>query len=186
MPKKGRYFLTAKDFTILETLLDRRANPDDFFLRLLREKLSKATIAFHEDLDPRVATINSRIDFTADGQRSKNQVLTYGGEDAYPGRCLPITSLRGLALLGLTEGETIVVEASNDRADTITLEAVLYQPEAEDRKNRLRRQTLPKMESATSVGSSIISFALHHKIIPEESIEKPSDPDDDDPGPRAA
>lgn len=186
MPKMGRFFLTAKDFTILETLLNRSANRDDFFLRLLREKLSTVMVAFHEDLDPQVATINSRIDFTADGQRSNNQVLTYGGEDAYPDRCLPITSLRGLALLGLMQGETIVVECSGDRVETITLDAVLYQPEAEDRKNRLRRETLPKVESATSVEAPVISFALHRRNILERPIEGPVNPDDDDPGPRAA
>lgn len=186
MPKTGHYFLTAKDFTILETLLDRSANRDDFFLRLLREKLSTVMVAFHEDLDPQVATINSRIDFTANGQRSKNQILTYGGEDAYPDRCLSITSLRGLALLGLMRGETIVVESSGDKVETITLDAVLYQPEAEDRKNRLRRETLPKAETTTGVEVPVISFALHRKNIPERLIKEPINPDDDDPGPRAA
>lgn len=185
MPKTARCFLTAKDLTILEVLLDRRINKDEYFLRLLRQKVSAITVVFQEDIGPQVATINSRVDFTVDGQLSDNRILVYGGKDAYPGLCLPITTLRGLALLGLTAGETIVVERSNDRTETISLDAVVYQPEA-DRRNRLHQQSFSEAGTTTDVGLPVVSLASRRKAVPPHRIAEPIDPDDDDPGPRAA
>ncbi|MEH2509344.1 regulator of nucleoside diphosphate kinase [Nitrobacteraceae bacterium AZCC 1564] len=186
MSKTARCILTAKDFTILEVLLDRRVNKDEFFVRLLRQKLSKATVVFQEDLGPQVATINSRVDFTVEGQFSDNRILVHGGDDAYPGLCLSIMTLRGLALLGLTAGEAIVVERSDDQTEKISLDAVSYQPNAADRRNRLHRQSLLEAGSPVDVGSPVVSLASRRKAAPTHRIDEPIDPDDDDPGPRAA
>jgi regulator of nucleoside diphosphate kinase len=186
MFKTARCFLTPKDFTFLEVLLDRSVNHDEFFLRLLRHKLSAATIAFREDLGPDVATVNSRVDFTVEGQLPENRILVRGGEDAPPGLCLPITTLRGLALLGLTAGEAIVVEQSDDRTEKISLDAVPYQPEAADRRDRRNRQAAPETGSAPDAGSAVISLASRRKIAPTHRTEEPIDPDDDGSGPSAA
>lgn len=186
MSKTARCILTAKDFTILEVLLHRRVNKDEFFLRLLRRKLSEATVVFEEDLCPQVATINSRVDYTVDGQFSDNRILVHGDEDAYPGLCLPITTIRGLALLGLTAGEAIVVQPSDDRIEKISVDAVSYQPKAADRRKRLHRQSLLNTGSTSDAGSPIVSLASRRKIAPTHRIDEPIDPDDDDPGPRAA
>lgn len=187
MSRTARCVLTAKDFTILEVLLDRRINEDESFLRLLGQKLSAATVVFHEDISRQVATINSRVDFTVDGQFPDNRILVHGGEDAYPGLCLSITTLRGLALLGLTAGETIAVGRSDDRTENISLDAVSYQPEAADRRKRIDRQLLPEIESTADARSPVVSLASRRKAAPRHAIEEPIDPtNDDDPGPRAA
>jgi regulator of nucleoside diphosphate kinase len=181
MSKTARCSLTPKDFSILEVLLDRRVNQDAFFLRLLRHKLSAATVIFGEDLGPHVATLNSRVAFTVEGELPDNRILVRGGgDDARPGSCLPITTLRGLALLGLTAGEAIVVELSDDRIEKISLDSVAYQPEAADRRDRLHRQ------EASETGSAVVSLASRRKIAPAHRIEEPIDPNDDDPGPNAA
>jgi regulator of nucleoside diphosphate kinase len=186
MSKSARCILTAKDFTILEVLLDRRINKDEFFLRLLRRKLAEATVVFQEDLGPQVATINSRVDFTVDGQFSDNRILVHGDEDAYPGLCLSISTFRGLAVLGLTAGEAIVIERSDARTEKISLDAVSYQPNAADRRNRLHRQSLSETRSTADAGSPVIFLASRRKNAPTHWIDEPIDPDDDDPGPRAA
>lgn len=186
MSTTARCFLTAKDFTVLEVLLDRRVNRDEFFLRLLRRKLSAAMVVFQEDLSSQVATINSRVAFSIDGQLSDNRILVHAGEDAYPDLSLSITTLRGLALLGLTAGETILVERSADRIETIRLDAVSYQPEAADRKKRLLQRSLSGTGTARDTGAPVVSLASRRKAASKHQIEASTDPDDDDPGPRAA
>lgn len=186
MSKTARCLLTAKDFTILEALLDRHANQDEFFLRLLRHKLSAATVVLQEDLGPHVATINSRVDFTVDGHLSDKRILVRGGEGAYSGFFLPVTTLRGLALLGLTAGEAIVVEPSGDRTESISLDAVSYQPEAADRRNRLYRQSSSATGSTADGGSAVVSLASRRKAAPTHRIAERMGSDDDDPGPGAA
>lgn len=186
MSKTVRCFLTAKNFTTLEGLLERRVNHDESFLRLLRHKLSVATIVLPEDIGPQVATINSRVDFTVDGELSDNRILMQGGKDAYPGLCLPIATLRGLALLGMTAGEAIAVERSDDRTEKIRLDAVSYQPEAADLRNRLRRQLSSETGSTADAGSAVVSLASRRKTAPTHRIEEAIGADDDDPGPSAA
>lgn len=179
MSKTPRCCLTTKDFSILEVLLERRINKDEAFLRLLRQKLSTATVVFWDDLDRQVATINSRIDFTIDGQHADDRLLVHGGEQAYPRLALPITTLRGLALLGLTIGETIVAERSDGGTETLRLDRISHQPEA-DRKDRLRRQTTS--DARPEQRSSVVAL-VRRKPLPATPS---AGPDDDDPGPRAA
>ena len=99
--------------------------------------------------------------------------LVYAGSE-------PKIRVRGLALLGLTAGEAIVVELSDDRIEKISLDSVAYQPEAADRRDRLHRQ------AASETGSAVVSLASRRKIAPAHRIEEPIDPNDDDPGPNAA
>jgi regulator of nucleoside diphosphate kinase len=136
-----------------EVMLERRANQDEFFLRLLRRKLSAATVVFQEYLGSQVATINSRVDLTIDRELLDSRVLVHSGEDAYPGLSLPITTPRGLALIGLTAGETITIERSDHRTETISLDAVSYRPEADRRDRLYRRQSFSDVETTIGVGS---------------------------------
>lgn len=185
MPEMHRCILTTKDFTLLEVMLERRMNRDDAFLRLLRRKLSAATVVFQDDLDCRVATINSRVDFAVDGTPAGHRILVHGGEQAYPGLSLPVTTLRGLALLGLTAGETIAVERSDSRTEAISLESVSYQPEA-GRKDRLLRRRQAEPDGRSNQAYRVLAFPLRGKPAPVPLQHGPVDPDDDDPGPRAA
>lgn len=165
--------LTAKDASVLEGLMDRleiQRAPHTPIMRLLRRKLATARICFRDDIDPRVATINSRIQFRIGSGRIETRVLTHGGEDALPGIALPISSLHGLALLGLMEGHTIAVETAEGRTDTLHVMRVMHQPEAA----RVRSQP---------TGLRVISGAP----APRPRINETSEgPDDDDPGPHAA
>lgn len=130
--------LTAKDQSILETLLARSAGCHEAYLRLLSWKLSAACIVFEDAIGPQVATINSRVDFAVDGRFTDNRILIYGTDNIFPGLTLPITTLRGLALLGMTAGEIITIERADGRTEELRLEWVSHQPEA-SRKERLYR-----------------------------------------------
>jgi regulator of nucleoside diphosphate kinase len=114
MHKARRCQLTAKDANILEVMLERRGHDDDGFTRLLREKVVMASVALFDGIDPRAATINSRVEYSIDGGPPCKRILVYGGENAYPGMTLPITTMRGLALLGLVAPESITVMIQMD------------------------------------------------------------------------
>ena len=159
MAKHPECQLSMKDFTILEEMLDQDIH-DRAFFRLLRQKLTNTTIVFHDEVRYPVAAIGSRVDFTIDGRLFDSRILV-GRPPAAPSRLtLPVTTMRGLALLGLTAGVTIVVEW----------------PEGESERIRVDKVYPPQSNKASSI------IALVQRRKGRVSV----DPDDDDPGPHAA
>ena len=134
MQNARRCQLTAKDANILEVMLGRRRHQDDSFTRLLQQKVATASVVFFDGVDPGAATINSRVEYSINGGAPCTRILVYGGENAYPGMTLPITTMRGLALLGLVAPRSIICEDEDGRTEQIRLLRVLYQPEAERRR----------------------------------------------------
>jgi len=160
--------LTAKDHVFLESLL-HAGNHDDAFLQLLRQKLDTADVLLAQMIDPRTATIDSRIEFSVGGGSSEQRVLTGNEKSATHGVPLPVTTLRGLALLGLKEGTVFPLRKPNGIIEPLRLEKVCYQPES------AKRQREPE--------STVVAFPpLSGTIRGTQSRS----PDDDDPGPRAA
>jgi len=114
----------------------RRTPPyDDRLLRLLRRKLSMAIVVLPEDVAPDVATINSRVEYRIDGGRTEACVLVHDEGNASLGLALPISTLRGLALLGLSAGDSVSIERPDGRVETVSLENVAYQPESAKRRD---------------------------------------------------
>lgn len=165
--------LTALDMSVLEGMMDRleaQAQTDTTIARLLRRKLAAARVEFRDDIDPRVATINSHIEFRVGRGNVEPCVLTHGGENALPGSALPISTLHGLALLGLAEGDTIAIELADGRTEILGVVRVAHQPEAA----RLKRKP---------ARFGVIS-GTRDQHRPAGAI--PREPDEDDPGPHAA
>ena len=187
MPKLAHCFLSTKDFTALETLLEHEAHREDAFLRLLRNKLSTATVMLQEDMGPDIATLDSRIDYVIDGRQSDSRILVLGRENALSRFSLPITTLRGLALLGLLAGDTVTVARPEGGVEELYLERVAFQPEA-DRKERLldRPAARAGQDGGSPSGGSVIAFPAWRKPAPAAAGGDGTPPDDDDPGPRAA
>ena len=166
--------LTAKDFSVLEGMMDRledQALQSAAVKRLLRRKLTAARVRFGDDIDPRVATINSRIEYQIGDGRIETRVLTHGGENALPGTALPISSLHGLALLGLTDGDTIAVETGDGETDVLRVVRIVHQPEAA----RVRRR-----------GPSLRVVTTGARITRRHAKESAAASEDDDRGPSAA
>lgn len=134
---KGNFILTTKDFTILEVMHDNPLGRDDRILELIRRKMYKAIVVFREDLPDGVATINSRVTFCVNDGESDTRVLSTGQVTAPVGMFLPITTLRGLAILGLTEGQDIVLTNADGVEARVLLQKVHYQPEASRRERQL-------------------------------------------------
>ncbi|TAM94775.1 MAG: nucleoside-diphosphate kinase [Rhizobiaceae bacterium] len=185
MSDPQRCQLTIKDCSILETLLERSAIHDEAYLRLLRRKLSAAKVVFPDAIAPEVATINSRVDFTVDDGPADNRILIHGKDHAFPGLTLPVTTLRGLALLGLAAGEAITVKRRDGGEETIRLDRVAHQPEA-SRKGRPYQSSRMETGLAAVERSSVVLLSSRRTPAPVGPNVLPLRHDDDDPGPSAA
>lgn len=128
--------LTTKDFTILEVMRDRDLGSGDQFDSVLRKKIGSAIVMFRDDIPENVATLNSRVTFRINDCDPDTRIISHDRKAATLGMFLPITTARGLALLGLAEGQEIVLTGSNGTDEKIVLEKVLYQPEAARREKR--------------------------------------------------
>lgn len=137
--------LTTKDFTIIEVMLERCLEPDNPMAWLLRRKIAAATIMFHDDVPAGVATLSSRVTYRVNGREPDSRILSHDRMNSPTGLFLPITTPVGLALLGLTEGQSITLDGER----RIQLEAVLYQPEQARRERELlARAATPAMRRA--------------------------------------
>ena len=122
--------LTTKDFAILEAMLDRCLGTEDPMTPIIRRKMNTAQVLFRDDVPADVATLDTRLVFSVDGREADTRVISADRRTAPIGLLLPITTLRGLALLGLTEGQSFSLAGQDGVEETVLLEKVLYQPEA--------------------------------------------------------
>jgi regulator of nucleoside diphosphate kinase len=132
MPGKDACVLTTKDYAILEMMLERQA-PDMALAALLRRKIAGARIVFGQDVDASIVTLGSRVTYRVADQPAQTRVVTHDHMRGLVGLLLPITNLRGLALLGLAEGQSITVARDGGDDETLAVQAVIYQPEASRR-----------------------------------------------------
>lgn len=172
--------LTTKDFTILEVLRDRQQGQTGLLMPLIRKKMEKAIVVFREDLPADIASINSRLRFRVEAGESDTRVISTGQTVGPVGMFLPITTLRGLALLGLREGQAVSLINMNGVTEKILLEKVEYQPEA----SRREREALGQEEltAAHTPPLRVISGGLDRR---NRLVCMPAN-GSDDPGPSAA
>ena len=102
-------FLTTKDFNILEVIRDRCLGRDDPLAPILRHKIELATVMFRDDIPATVATLSSRVTFSVDDREPDSRIISHDKMMSPLGMFLPITTRRGLALLGLSEGQQFML-----------------------------------------------------------------------------
>ncbi|HTV69867.1 MAG TPA: nucleoside-diphosphate kinase [Rhizobiaceae bacterium] len=173
------FVLTTKDFTILEVMYDRRLGRDDPLLPLLKRKLDAAVVVFREDVPESVATLNSRVAFSVNGKDTDTRIISHDRMTSPIGLFLPITTARGLALLGLAEGQVFFHPDHDGMEEQIMLEKVLYQPETA----RREKDALARLAPARGKPS----LTLVRGSLDDRPGLAPVGPDGfDDPGPSAA
>ena len=138
--------LTTKDFTILEVMSDRCVGKDDPLAPILKRKIESAVVVFREDVPVNVATLSSRVTFSVDGRDPDTRVLSHDSMKSPVGMFLPITTLRGLALLGLAEGQEFVHTDANGEEVRVLLQQVHYQPEAAKREKEAMTRLSPPVQ----------------------------------------
>lgn len=162
--------LTAKDSAYLKSLLTAKDQDEDF-LELLRRKLDNANLLLDHTIDRRIATIDSRIEFSVGGGFTEERILTRDDKGNGLARALPITTPRGLALLGLKEGDVFSLRKPNGIIEPIRLIKVLFQPESAERGD---------------TEGAVVDFHPRWMKSLSGSGRTPGDNDDAGPGPGAA
>lgn len=110
--------LTARAVSVLTSMLDNAPGTQPYFTALLRQKLRGASICFGSDVPADVVTLNSHVLYTVDGEIAGPHLIVSSEGDDFPDYALSIHDIRGLALLGLSEGQSITV-AEDDVAPTM-------------------------------------------------------------------
>lgn len=127
MSNSPHCYLTMKDFGVLEQLMESGIS-DFAYLRLLRHKITTATILFEDDAPPDVASLGSRVEFQIDGLLVDSCILSANSSAAQSRLKLPITTMRGLALLGLREGAFTAIEQIDGSGEQLRLLKVHPRP----------------------------------------------------------
>lgn len=160
--------LTARAASILTAMLDNVPDAQPSFAALLRRKLSHSSISFGSDIPPGIVTLNSPVLYTVDGELAGPHLIVPSEGDDFPDYALSIHDIRGLALLGLSEGQSIQIQ-EDDVAPTMLSVVKVGLP------------TPGNLTSDTRTG------ATSH-VVPFRGRPAASMPafEPDDPGPRAA
>jgi regulator of nucleoside diphosphate kinase len=169
--------LTSRDFAILESMAGETPSSDPL-LPLLRRKLERATVTFGNDVPADVATLGSRVAFRINEAGREIRVLSHGRITSPVGLLLPITIPRGLALLGLREGQAATLDLPDGLSERVVLDEVVYQPEAA---RKLAEATQAAAPAARRAAWRIIQGDGNSR-----PVAPPSSGPTDDPGPSAA
>lgn len=186
MTTNDRYMLTTKDFTILEVMLERCLGLDDPLGAMLRRKLAKAAVVFRDDVPLEVVTLNSRVAYRIDGGPAETRIVAHDEMRGLVGLLLPLANPRGLALLGMAEGESDTILRADGTEETVTVQEVLYQPEAARRETKY---LAPRGPAPGQVGTPTLRVVHRSDAVPEQVRAKTvaaANSGFDDPGPSAA
>lgn len=178
MVTEPHFQLTTKDHAVLQEILERYRKPHGPYLALLERKVRDSVIYFGDDIPPGVITLDSQATYFVNGVRNGPHLIFRGDEGDERPAGVSILTLRGLALLGLAEGGSIVIDHDAATSETLVVEDVISQPEAEARMNETAKGLI-QGDSAGRTGN-IVSF--RRPVQPAFTTNS----DDDDPGPHAA
>lgn len=145
--------MAAEDFRACQVLLETLVETDSPFARLLRQKLSSARAVPDDGIDPLVVTFNSRVEFQVNDEAPETRILVRREFcNGLVGLTLPVTTPRGIALLGLRQGQSCAFEEGG-RMRAIAVRRVAYQPQA------ARSGCSPQASPRQSRQAEIIDFA---------------------------
>lgn len=120
--------LTARDGYVLEKMRRDWPPPTAEWLALLDRKLSAGRLPAEGPIPAGLATIDARVSFRCASGLLDMRTLCLPGTHAPGSAFLPITTIYGLALLGLCEGQSLAFDRPEARRDWIVLEKVFFQP----------------------------------------------------------
>ena len=125
----GRIVVTTRDFMVLEELARLRLRPDDPARHALLDALEQCQVVPPDKVAAEVVTLDSRVVFRVDAGTAEERVVGLPDAHGVPGWSLPVTTPRGLAMLGLRAGSTIISHRRDGSSERIEILSVPYQPE---------------------------------------------------------
>ncbi|GGD37167.1 hypothetical protein [Aureimonas glaciei] len=184
MYAEKRHLLSSKDHTTLECLLNRAISTGDNLAGLIRRKLANAIITFPSDVPPNVAVIGSLAAYRfGDGEIAVKRLVD-GTKDEAPDGEASVSTPLGLALLGMTEGETASFFDADGSLRVLHLDEVRNHGEAIASRDAVRGPfpSYMRRNMRPVPGQSLVDFASRH----QSRARFPGFMNDDDPGPSAA
>lgn len=126
--------ITKSDSDRLSRFLDKQFVGMSQVTLFLEKELGRARLVEPREISSDVVTMNSRVRFRMDSDGlSRTHALVYPGEaDLLRGRLSILTPV-GVALLGLSTGQAMPWENRSGSINTLRVEQVIYQPEADAR-----------------------------------------------------
>lgn len=144
--------VTIRDFAVCQAVLAALAGASSLAAPL-RDKLARATLVADDEIDPLTVTLNSRIEFAVAGEAPQTRILVGSiFRNGLVGLTLPLATPRGVALLGLRQGQGCTFEEGG-ASRRLAVARLLYQPEAA-RCGNVPPERLPQGPSA-----AVIDFA---------------------------
>lgn len=126
---KNRRLLQLTELDV--TRLEKHAERDSRLQATLDTLLERAEIVGPEAMKSNVITMNSQFTLTDDATHEAiTWTLVYPDQASLDTGKLNVFSPVGLALLGARKGERVAVALPNTSAGTVTVSAIVYQPEA--------------------------------------------------------
>jgi regulator of nucleoside diphosphate kinase len=187
MPSTDSCLLTTKDYTILEVIRERHPMRDEPFSAILQRKISSAVVMFREDIPANVVTLSSRVAYRLNDGPAETRIVAHDHMRGLVGMLLPITNARGLALLGLAEGQSMSIPTADGSLETLTVHEVVYQPEAARRERlKLAGVAAPDPYRPGGPGLRVIHRSDEPRDEAQNKVAAALDTGFDDPGPSAA
>lgn len=124
--------ITKWDLGRLDHLLSQHATTWSWkAVEFLVRELMRAKIVDDDEIGPSVITMRSRVAYSEDDKDfCQIATLAYPGEREFYDDAISVLSPTGAALIGLSEGQSIVYPAPDGSRRTVSVIKVLSQPEA--------------------------------------------------------
>lgn len=124
----NRIFVTDQDFHRLMTLVSQE---ESAMAEALEEELSRANVMAQTEIPQDVVTMNSKVKFCDESTGQESEITLVYPKDANleQGR-VSILAPVGIALLGLSVGQTIDWKMPNGAMKKLQVKEVTFQPEA--------------------------------------------------------
>ncbi|AHI04726.1 regulator of nucleoside diphosphate kinase [Bdellovibrio bacteriovorus W] len=128
MSAENRIFITDQDYHRLSALVSQ---VDSEWAELLEEEIGRANVIAQKDISKEVVTMNSKIKFIDETSNAESEMtLVYPQDANLEGGKISILAPVGIALLGLSVGQSINWKMPNGSMKKLKVKEVIYQPEA--------------------------------------------------------
>ncbi|MEK2643946.1 nucleoside diphosphate kinase regulator [Bdellovibrio sp. BCCA] len=128
MTTENRIFITDQDYHRLTALVSQ---VEGQWAEALEEELSRANVISQKEIPRDIVTMNSRVKFLDESTGTESEMTLVYPQDAKleEGR-ISILAPVGIALLGLSAGQSINWKMPNGATKKLKVQEVVYQPEA--------------------------------------------------------
>jgi regulator of nucleoside diphosphate kinase len=148
-PQESQVILGMRDWALLQGLL--RFVQSGQFRATVVAKLDEARIVPSSEVPDDVARIDRCVSYSTDRDAPQTRILTFRHEEDYSNQALPVTTDRGLALLGMRAGSVVDLRTRNGRLERLRIEAVGQPPVARNlagrRTDAKRPLVFPRMSA---------------------------------------